>query len=291
MQEASTQDVYVLGTDNVATAVAAQLGVGARASTMHELPPAARVVIVSAEAHFDRLAPTLRYLLHRQAHVVAACEEMAWPWYGHPHLADVMSTEARRAGRAVLGVGAFSFETLPLLAANVVEQLRALRVDTHIGPDTTRVAAWQRLGLGLPLARWKVLKTARTVQAIGVAESVTLLAQGLGRHPMQSEILVDLLPRTDGAGNVAAVRAVGRYKSEAGEGLEIEFAIEAAADDPHGSQRVTFEGEKTVELAIDHTAGPAAMAARLLHAAEKILSLPPGLHTVLNLPLANASPK
>ena len=48
----------------------------------------ADVAIVTTTSFFDKMAPTLRACMANKLHVVSSCEEMAWPRYRHPKLAD-----------------------------------------------------------------------------------------------------------------------------------------------------------------------------------------------------------
>jgi 4-hydroxy-tetrahydrodipicolinate reductase len=284
--------VHAFGTDALAVAVARRLELPRPATRVDDVDPDSGVVVVSAEAHLDRLAPTLRGFMGRGMHVVAACEQMAWPWFNHPHLADVLATEAVRAGVALVGVGGAGAEALAMLAAQSPATgasrdgagLAGIRLAVGLGPDHCRLAVWQRLGIGVALAKWKTLYRAKTVDFVGVAELTTLLAQALGRHPMHNEVAVDVAPVTDAATNVMAVRAVGRV---AVEGLTIECAVEASPIGD-GSQSVilTRGAGDALPLPLPAADSIEAAAARLVRAAGQAASLTPGLRTMLDLPAA-----
>ena len=253
------------------------------------------VAIVCRTPYFDRLAPTLRQCLQIKAHVVSDCAEMAWPWLKHPHLSDVLANEARRAGVALIGVGVqpgFALDTLPLAFAATVSGVTRVT-----GTRTVRVAdlpvdQQRLLGLGLEPVPFRKLADQGRVGRPGLGESVTILAQGLGRHPRQTEVKAATLPQTadgptDGPlGPIQAGRVAGLRQSAAwrGDGLEIDLTQVTTLADTPAEDAFEIIGDRTVRLTVPTGTPDSAAAAVLVNVARVLPRLPAGVRTVLDLP-------
>ena len=99
------------------------------AAALRELRPDAAVVCTSSG--LERVAPTLETCLAAGAAGVATTEALAYPWRERPDLARRLDEAARRAGRAVLGVGVnpgFAMDALPLVLTAVCERVDRVEI-------------------------------------------------------------------------------------------------------------------------------------------------------------------
>ncbi|MBC7784062.1 MAG: dihydrodipicolinate reductase [Burkholderiales bacterium] len=262
-----------------------------------QLPVTPDVAIVSTTSYFDRIAPTLRQLMRHKVHVVSSCEEMAWPWYGHPHLADVINGEANSAGVTLVGTGVnpgFVMDLLPVAMSSMLTRVERVTVTRVVDALTRRMPLQRKIGSTMSVDDFKKLAKQKQIGHMGLPESVVMLAQGLGRHPMRSEIRITLDPViADRAieslvgvvepGQVCGMRNRGSY-SAAGIDIELDLTMALAASEPRDEIEVV--GEKTIRTIIPgSTPGDTATVAALVNVARALPSAPRGLRTMLDLPL------
>lgn len=264
--------------------------------SLEQMDSKPQVAIVTTGSYFDRLAPTLRDLIRHQIHCVTSCEQMIWPWFRHPHLADVIHAEAMRAGVTLIGTGVnpgFVMDLLPVVLSSMVGEVRKVRVVRVVDALTRRIPLQRKIGSTMTVEKFKSLAEDGKIGHMGIGESVVMLAQGLGHHPMQSDVRITLEPVVADQsihcalgvvqpGQVCGMRNTGRY---AGRGVDIELDLKMAlaAEDPR--DEIEMVGERTIRMLIPGSMpGDTATSAALVNVARKILQAPHGLKTMLDLP-------
>ena len=255
------------------------------------------VAIVATVSQFDRVAPTLRQLMMKKAHVVSSCEEMAWPWLRLPHLADVIAGEARKAGVAVAGAGidpGFALDAMPLLLASTASTVRRVRASRVVNLAVARSPLRRRHGIGLASAQFKKLAKAGLLGQVGLGESVTLIAQGMGHHPMRGDVITTVQPQLapaafDGPFGRVAEGAVGSVRQAAswrGDDLEIDLNLLLAGGGQEPIEEIWIQADRPIRHVTRGGTPDAAAAARLVHVARLVPHLNPGLRTLIDLPMA-----
>ena len=254
------------------------------------------VAILCTGSHFDRIAPTLRQLMRIKAHVVSTCEEMAWPWLRHPHLADVIAAEARAAKVALVATGVnpgFVMDLLPVVLASMVTGISAVKVTRVVDAATRRQPLQRKVGATMTPEHFRKLAGEGRIGHMGIGESVVMLAQGLGRHPTQKEVRTTIVPLlaergidcalgTIAAGQVRGMQNTGRWS---GAGLEIELSLTMAVGENEPRDEIYIVGDRTLMMTIPGgTPGDTATVAALVNVARQMPNLLPGLHTMLDLP-------
>lgn len=264
--------------------------------SLEQIDPKPQVAIVTTGSYFDRLAPTLRELIRHQIHGVTSCEQMIWPWFRHPHLADVIHTEALRAGVTLIGTGVnpgFVMDLLPVVLSSMIGRVRKVRVCRVVDALTRRVPLQRKIGSTMTVEKFKSLAEEGKIGHMGIGESVVLLAQGLGHHPMQSDVRITLEPIVADqlitcalgkvqSGQVCGMRNIGRYTGNRID-IELDLTMALAINDPR--DQIEVVGERTITMLIPgSTPGDTATSAVLVNVARKILQAPRGLKTMLDLP-------
>lgn len=265
-------------------------------SDIADLADRPEVAIVCTTSYFDRLAPTLRELMRHKVHVSSSCEEMAWPWYRHPHLGDVINNEALDAGVTLVGTGVnpgFVMDLLPVVLSSMLARVSRVKVARVVDALTRRVPLQRKIGSTMSPEQFDELKKQNRIGHMGLPESVVMVAQGLGRHPLKSEIQVSLEPviadqpidcalGTVQPGQVCGMRNVGTY---AGGGIEIELDLTMALASPDPRDEIEIVGERTLRTIIPgSTHGDTATVAALVNVARALPNAPRGLRTMLDLP-------
>jgi 4-hydroxy-tetrahydrodipicolinate reductase len=260
----------------------------------------AGVAIVTTTSKFDRIIPTLRELMGHQIHVVSSCEEMSWPRLLHPDLARQIDDEAKRAGVAMLGTGVnpgFVMDYLPAVLSSMVTRVTSVKVTRHVDASTRRQPLQAKVGATMTVDHFKELARDGKIGHMGIAESVALLAAGLGREARRDDVTVTLEPvvaereMSSLLGTIQRGQVCGMHNTAkwAGEGLSIELDLIMAlgTKDPHDA--IELDGPVPLKLRIEGgTPGDSATVAALVNFVRVMPSCTPGLKTMLDVPVAGA---
>jgi 4-hydroxy-tetrahydrodipicolinate reductase len=260
----------------------------------------ADVAIVCTSSRFDLLEPMLRTCIVQRLHVVSSCEEMAWPAYRHASLAAQIDAEARQAGVALLGTGVNPGYVMDLLAVQIssmVSKVTRVRCLRRVDALKRRLPLQQKVGSTLRVEEFDDLKAQGQIGHKGLAESICLIAAGLGRSVEPGGVRESLEPVVAeheiecGLGVIEPGRVRGMHNRGlwTGEGLTIELDLLMACDEPNPRDEIELEGPVPMKLVIPHsTPGDSATVAALVNHSRVIGRASPGLKTMLDLPVAGA---
>ncbi len=256
------------------------------------------VALVATSSSFEAVAPTLRQLIERKIHIVSSCEEMAWPHYRHPTLADAIDAEAKAAGCAVVGTGVnpgFVMDALAVSLASMVRRVHKIRCVRRVNAALRRRPLQEKVGANMTVDRFRDLAKRGKVGHKGLAESVAMLAAGLNRtiepggvtetlEPVVAEQPLDSALGVIQPGLVCGMHNVGHWK---GDGLEIELDLTMAVGQKDPKDKIHLEGPVEINLIIPGALpGDSATVAALVNQIPNIDCAAPGLHTMLTLPPA-----
>jgi 2,4-diaminopentanoate dehydrogenase len=260
----------------------------------------AGVAIVTTSSRIDRVIPTLRELMGHQIHVVSSCEEMSWPAYLHPDLARKVDDEAKRAGVALLGTGVnpgFVMDFLPVVLSSMVTRVSGVTVRRYVDAGTRRQPLQAKVGATMTVEHFNGLARDGKIGHMGIAESVAMLASGLGRDVKHGQVRVTLdpvvadreLPSLLGPIAPGKVCGMRNTASWAGDGLSIQLDLVMAigTKDPHDS--IELDGPIPLKLRIENgTPGDTATIASLVNFVRVLPASTPGLKTMLDVAVAGA---
>jgi 4-hydroxy-tetrahydrodipicolinate reductase len=243
-------------------------------------------------------------LVRHGVHVISIAEEMAYPACSAPVLAEQLHWLAVANGVAVLGTGINPGFVLDLLVVTLsavcadIESVTATRVN-DLSPFGCSVLASQGVGLS-PQAFAQGVKDGTVVGHVGFAESIHLIAAALGwdierieqsREPIVSTVRRETPALSIEPGQVAGChqRAVAYCAGRAVitldhpqqlcpqlEGVETGDRIEI-----HGRPHVCLSGSPEIP-------GGEATVALAVNMVPRVMNAPPGLHTMLDLPVPAA---
>lgn len=260
----------------------------------------ADAAIVSTTSHFDALAPLLRDCIARKLHVSSSCEEMAYPALRHAELAAKLNGEARAAGVALVGTGVnpgFVMDLVALQLSSMLTRVTSVKCLRRVDALTRRLPLQQKVGSTMSVARFNELKAAGRIGHKGLAESIALIAAGLGRTVRFGDVvetlepLVAEVPIESGLGRIAVGQVRGMHNTGRwqGDGLTIELDLIMACAEPNPRDEVTLEGSTKLTMQIPgSTPGDSATVAALINVARVLPRTTPGLKTMLDLPAAAA---
>lgn len=255
----------------------------------------ADVVTHSTRSRLDEIAPDIRHVLAAGSNLISTCEELAYPAYRHPDLAEEIHDSALKHGVTVLGTGVnpgFVMDYWPLAMSSVCRRIDAIRVERSVDARQRRYPLQKKIGAGLTPEAFRT-----TVGAggghVGLAESVALLAAGLrieldGIRETIEPVVADAPVESEflqvESGQVLGLHqeAHGTIQDEAVITLDLTMALGASNHD-----RVVIQGEPPLDVSVSNGVhGDVATASIAVNMIPRVLEAPPGLVTMKDLPPA-----
>ena len=246
----------------------------------------------------------LTTLVRHGVHVISIAEEMAYPACSSPAFADELHWLAVARGVTVLGTGVNPGFVLDLLVVTLsavcadVESVTATRVN-DLSPYGRTVLASQGVGLS-PQAFAQGVKEGTVVGHVGFPESIHLIAAALGwdieRIAQTSEPIVATVRRVTPVVSVEPGQVAGCHHSAVAyrDGKPVITLIHPQQVHPHlegvetgdrieirGTPPVCFSGSPEIP-------GGQATVALAVNMIPRVMNAPPGLHTMLDLPVPAA---
>jgi hypothetical protein len=228
-------------------------------------------------------------------HVVSTCEELAFPWFHHPKLAEKLERAAARAGVTVVGTGVnpgFVMDRLVATLGQACGQVRHAKVSRVVDAATRRPALQRRVGAGLTEEEFFRLVDQDEMGHVGLVESAALCALGLGLDcDDYEEELTPVFAEEDLAhgawpvkrGRVAGIHQVAVALAEGQERVRLELTIAVGADE--AGDTIELDAEPRLRVSIPGgVPGDRATANLVVNAAPRVAAAEPGLLTVLELP-------
>lgn len=259
---------------------------------------ARRKGVVLLHATGSRLPQVKAQLLEAMSlglHVVSTCEELAFPWFNHPEIADALEAAAQRAGVSIVGTGVnpgFVLDRLVATLGQVCGAVSHAKVSRTVDARTRREALQRKVGAGLSEDEFFSLVDQGRIGHVGLVESAALCALGLGLDcDDYEEELTPVFADEDisgGAflvkkGQVAGMHQVAVALDDGQERVRLELTIALGADDP--GDVIELDADPKVKVLIPGgLPGDRATAHLVVNAAPRMTASQPGLLTVLELP-------
>jgi 4-hydroxy-tetrahydrodipicolinate reductase len=203
---------------------------------------------------------------------------------------------AKKAGVAVLGTGVnpgFVMDALPIALTGVCERVESLRIDRVQDARIRRLPFQQKIGAGLTREQFQKKVDDGSVRHVGLAESVSMIADAIGwkldrvtddiRPQMATETVASEFLAVD-PGFVCGIVQDGIGYSN---GVPvIMLHMEAYLGAPESFDAVEITGSPALKMKIaGGVHGDIATASIVVNSLRKILDVPPGLHTMRDMPL------
>jgi 2,4-diaminopentanoate dehydrogenase len=261
----------------------------------------ADICLLATHQRVPDLAPQIEWLLERRIAVIAAGEEMIFPWASHPALADALDRRARAAGRQVYGTGVnpgFVMDALPLVLTSCCASVERIDVTRASDFSPYGPAPLRSLGVGLsPEEFERGLRDGSVDGHIGFRESAGLMARALGweiddyREEIKP-IVAGVERRTRhitvppggvaGCDHWAEALSGGRVVIR----LSHPQQVDPGAEQVRVGDFVSITGDPPMTMEImPEIEGGQATAARMVNAIPSVLDAPPGLRTMDELSL------
>ena len=244
--------------------------------------------------------PQLEKVVKAGINLVSTCEELSYPYKRQPALAAKIDELCQEHQVTVLGTGVnpgFLMDTWPLFMTGVcrkVERIKAVRIQDA---SPRRAPFQEKIGAGKTIEEFNALVQAGTLRHVGLAESIAMIAAGLGWEldditetiePVLAEAEVHTEFVTVKAGQVAGVKQVGYGMRDGNELITLDFQACVGAKESYDAVYIT--GTPNMEVVIKGGLhGDIATAAIVVNAIPGVICAPPGLLTMKDMPIVCSS--
>lgn len=255
----------------------------------------ARLVVLSTVSSLRACYLQIEEIIQSRKFVVSTCEELAYPWSTHPDLSARIDELARKNGVAVLGTGVnpgFVMDYLPLVVSGVCREVKGIRVFRIQDASTRRLPFQRKIGAGLTLEEFSQRCQDRQIRHVGLTESIHMIARGFGWKLERTEDTVFPVPAEKPvesdfikvpAGHVRGIRQIGRGYIDGEEKITLEMVMTLGQENPRDG--IEIDGIPDLKMVCEGGIhGDVATAAVVVHSIPRLLELPPGLKTMLDMP-------
>lgn len=252
------------------------------------------VVVLCTSSALTKVMPQIETILKARIPIVSTTEELSYPVGRNRSLAKRIDTMAKKAKVAVLGTGVnpgFTMDALPIMLTGVCERVDSVRVDRVQDARTRRLPFQQKIGSGLTTEQFQKKVDDGTVRHVGLAESVTMIADALGWKldrisddikPKIAEATVESEYLAVDPGYVCGIVQDG-IGWKGGKPL-VTLHMEAYLGAPDSYDAVTIEGNPRIEQKVSGGIhGDVATASITVNSIPKLLHAPPGLRTMRDM--------
>ncbi len=236
-------------------------------------------------------------ILDRGLSVISTCEELAYPFYRHPALAQELDRTAKKNGAVLLGSGVnpgFVMDKLVVTLLAACESVRSVRVLRVLNAATRRGAFQRKIGAGLSREEFEDLRRGGRMGHVGLAESAHMLADAMGLDterrlnealdPVLSEERISTDHVVVEPGRVAGIHQTATLTIGGEERVHMELEMYVGAQRPRDAAFIN--GSPGMELEITSgVPGDAGTVSVVISCAHLVAGLQPGLRTMLDVPL------
>ena len=254
-----------------------------------------QVAIHTTVSSLAEAKPQMIGLLDQGMHIVSSCEELSFPWQTAPVLAREIDRLAQEAGLAVLGTGVnpgFLMDFLPTALTAICRDVSKVTVLRYQDARFRRLPFQQKVGAGLTPKEFDYKKADGSLRHVGLTESMHLIADRLGWEldrtediiePVIAEAAISSEHITVEPGRAAGVYQRGLAYQDGEEKIRLEFR--ACLGEKEVQDTVIIEGTPSLRFTIpDGVNGDVATCAILTNAVRSVLTVPPGLRTMADVP-------
>jgi 2,4-diaminopentanoate dehydrogenase len=254
------------------------------------------VVVLCTSSSLRRVLPQMQEIIKLKVPIVSTTEELAYPTKANMKYARAIHELARKAKVAVLGTGVnpgFVMDALPIALTGVCERVESLRIDRVQDARIRRLPFQQKIGAGLTREQFQKKVDDGSVRHVGLAESVSMIADAMGwkldritddiRPQIATETVASEFLAVDPGFVCGIVQDGTGYRN----GVPvITLHMEAYLGAPESFDSVEITGSPALRMKIaGGVHGDIATASIVVNSLRKIIEVPPGLHTMRDMPL------
>jgi hypothetical protein len=258
----------------------------------------ADVAVLCTSSALKVVKPQVLGLIQRGIHVVTTCEELAFPVpETQPAWREIdKAAEKKKVTVVATGVNpGYAMDALPLMLTAPCADVSRVSVTRVVDAGTRRLPLQRKIGAGLNLNQFRRAMTEGTVRHVGLAQSVHMIATGLGwKLDRVDETLEPAIAPRDldteylriPAGMAAGIKQCARGYRNGELAITLDLQMYVGAEQPR--DHVLIDGMPPIDMTIaGGVAGDTATAAITVNAIPKVMAARPGLLTMHDLPLVH----
>ncbi len=259
------------------------------------------VVLHATGSSLEKVYHQLETIIISGSNIVSTCEELSYPHRAEPTIAEKIDNLAKDYGVTVLGTGVnpgFLMDVWPLFMTGVCQNVKEIKVVRVQDASSRRIPFQKKIGAGRTIEEFNKLVKAGTLRHVGLAESIAMIAAGLGwelddiTETIEPVILEDEVSSnfvTVKPGQAAGVRQISYGRKGSQNLVTLDFQAYVGAEESYDAVYIT--GTPNMEVIIKGgTHGDIATAAIVVNAIPRVMEAPPGLITMKDLPIVCVLP-
>lgn len=254
------------------------------------------VVVHTTSSRLSEVIRQLEMVAMHGANLVSSTEELLYPRLNYPAETAELEVVALDNNVAILGTGVnpgFVLDTLAVMATAVCRSVDRVEGRRIVDAATRRQPLQRKIGTGLSVEEFEGLVEQNKLGHVGLCESIALVARGMGWK--WDKIVQETKPvvaekeiRTEffhvQSGQAAGVNNTGWAIVDGEEKIRLNLQMYVGAEEP--VDEITIHGDPNMTVRIPGgTPGDQATAAILVNAIPAIADAPPGLMTMLDVPI------
>ncbi len=260
------------------------------------------IAIHATSSYLRDTYPQIASIVKHGVNVISTCEELSYPYYSEPKIAEELDKLAKKHDVRVLGTGinpGFLMDTLVITltaACQKIEKIEAVRI---MNAATRRLPFQRKIGAGLTVEEFRQkIEKGEITGHVGLEQSIAMIAAALAwkldeirvnpvepviaKKPVKSEFI-----KVD-AGKVAGLRQTARGIMKSKEVIVLDFQAYIGAKEEYDA--ITITGVPTIKQKIQPCVhGDAGTVAIIINSIPKVLKAPAGLLTMKDLPVPSAA--
>lgn len=252
------------------------------------------VVLHTTQSFVPRVFDQISQCVEAGAHVISSTEELYWPHYRHPELAEKLDLLAQKHSVVILGTGVnpgFVMDTLPIALSSQCLEVRKIFATRVVDASKRRLPLQKKIGAGMTPEDFRTAVELGQLGHIGLVESLVAIADTLGWKlsrldetidPVIAEEQVKTPYLTVEAGQVAGIKHICRGYVDDEEVLTLDLRMYVGAKEP--KDEIVIDGDPPVHAVLPGGIfGDTATVANLVNAIPRVLHATPGLRSVIDL--------
>lgn len=255
------------------------------------------IAVICTGSRMPEVAPQIEEAVQAGLHVVSTCEELANPKFRHAAVARRIDILAREAGVVVLGTGVnpgLVMDRLALAIAAACVRVERVFVQRVVDAAKRRGPLRAKVGAGLTREEFEAGVRSGKLSHVGLLESAALLAEGLGLPTGDIRDTIEPLIAEKETDGIPAGRVLGLHQNAkvyVGVRIPVELDLTMAVGVKEPGDRVLVEGDPPVDASFaSGFHGDRATVGCVVNALPFLVVGPPGLQTVITLPLFGLVP-
>ncbi len=259
------------------------------------------IVVHATSSYLKEVYLQLAEIVKHSVNVVSTCEELSYPFFSEPQLAERLDMLAKKHRATILGTGinpGFFMDTLVITFTAVCQRIETIKAVRIMNAATRRVPFQKKIGAGLSVKEFhKAIEKKLITGHVGLEQSISMIAAALAWKLEKIEVtliepvIAKKSVRSEAVevktGYVAGLKQMAKGFKKRKEAITLEFQAYIGAEEEYDS--ITIRGVPNVNQKITPCVhGDIGTVAIVVNAIPKVINAPPGLVTMKDLPVPSA---